>query len=44
MQVYQLAASKEETRTTIEQQADGYLIKARITPKKQLVGILDSIA
>jgi CheY-like chemotaxis protein len=34
---------KEETRTAIEQQADGYLIKAEITPK-QLVSILDSIS
>lgn len=33
---------KEETRAAIEQQADGYLIKAEVTPK-QLVGILDSI-
>ncbi len=33
---------KEETRHAIEQQADGYLIKAEVTPK-QLVGILDSI-
>ena len=33
---------KEETRQAIEQQADGYLIKAEITPK-QLIGILDSI-
>lgn len=34
---------KDETRAAIEQQADGYLIKAEVTPK-QLVGILDSIA
>ncbi len=33
---------KEETREAIEKQADGYLIKAEITPK-QLIGILDSI-
>ncbi|MDQ5971933.1 MAG: hypothetical protein QG553_92 [Patescibacteria group bacterium] len=33
---------KEETRTAIEQQADGYLIKAEVTPK-QLVGILDTL-
>lgn len=33
---------KEETRAAIEQQADGYLIKAEVTPK-QLVNILDSI-
>jgi DNA-binding response OmpR family regulator len=33
---------KEETRAAIEQQADGYLIKAEITPR-QLVSILDSI-
>lgn len=34
---------KEETRQAIESQADGYLIKAEVTPK-QLVAILDSIA
>lgn len=33
---------KEETRAAIEQQADGYLIKAEVTPK-QLVDILNSI-
>ena len=33
---------KEETRESIERQADGYIIKAEITPR-QLVGILDSI-
>ncbi len=33
---------KEETRDAIEKQADGYVIKAEITPK-QLVEILDSI-
>ncbi|MEO5627826.1 MAG: response regulator [Candidatus Saccharimonadales bacterium] len=33
---------KEETRAAIEQQADGYLIKAEVTPK-QLVDILDTI-
>lgn len=33
---------KEETREAIEKQADGYLIKAEITPK-QLITILDSI-
>lgn len=33
---------KEETREAVEQQADGYVIKAEITPK-QLVEILDSI-
>lgn len=34
---------KEETRQDIESRADGYLIKAEVTPK-QLVAILDSIA
>lgn len=33
---------KEELRQEIESQADGYIIKAEITPK-ELVGILDSI-
>lgn len=33
---------KEELRQQIESQADGYIIKAEITPK-ELVGILDSI-
>jgi CheY-like chemotaxis protein len=33
---------KEETRNQIEHQADGYLIKAEITPK-QLVDILNTI-
>lgn len=33
---------KEETRDAIEHQADGYVIKAEITPK-QLVEILDSV-
>jgi len=33
---------KEETRHDIEKHADGYLIKAEVTPK-QLVAILDSI-
>lgn len=33
---------KEETRAAIEQQADGYLIKAEVTPK-QLVDILNTI-
>ncbi len=33
---------KEETREAIEHQADGYIIKAEITPR-QLVNILDSI-
>ncbi len=33
---------KEETREAIEKQADGYLIKAEITPK-QLVEILNSV-
>lgn len=33
---------KDETREAIEKQADGYIIKAEITPK-QLIGILDSI-
>lgn len=34
---------KEETRQQIESQADGYVIKAEITPK-ELVKILDSIS
>lgn len=33
---------KEEIREEVEKQADGYIIKAEITPK-QLVGILDNI-
>lgn len=33
---------KEETRAAIEQQADGYLIKAEVTPK-QLVDILNTV-
>lgn len=33
---------KDETRQQIERQADGYIIKAEITPK-QLITILDSI-
>lgn len=33
---------KEELREALEKQADGYVIKADITPK-QLVGILDQI-
>lgn len=33
---------KEENRQQLESQADGYLIKAEITPK-ELVGILDRI-
>lgn len=33
---------KEEIRKEVEAQADGYIIKAEITPK-QLVGILDNI-
>lgn len=33
---------KEETRAEVESQADGYIIKAEVTPK-ELVKILDSI-
>lgn len=33
---------KEEARKAIEQQADGYIVKANVTPK-ELVGILQSL-